>query len=202
MVAVHTSLRMQGGRIRNLPAPLEATEAARRQDLGTGSGEPVEGAPGKSAYQSWLDVGYTGTEADFVAWLKGPAGDGGTGGGSSLARTTAVAGPGISEIGLGRTSLMLRLDSSAPCRIRVYTTRALLNADASRAAGTLPPQGSGCLLEFITVSALLGAWLAPAVTITAPNAAEAPNVHLLIEPTDPNGVYCEVTFTFLKLELT
>ena len=30
----------------------------------------LKGEPGKSAYQSWLDQGHTGTEADFVAWLR------------------------------------------------------------------------------------------------------------------------------------
>ena len=31
----------------------------------------VEGAKGKSLYQSWLDTGHTGTEADFVKDMKG-----------------------------------------------------------------------------------------------------------------------------------
>ena len=30
----------------------------------------LKGEPGKSAYQSWLDQGHTGTEADFVTWLR------------------------------------------------------------------------------------------------------------------------------------
>ena len=30
----------------------------------------LKGDDGKSAYQSWLDQGYTGTEQDFVAWLR------------------------------------------------------------------------------------------------------------------------------------
>lgn len=30
-----------------------------------------DGADGKSAYQIWLDNGHTGTEADFLEWLKG-----------------------------------------------------------------------------------------------------------------------------------
>lgn len=34
------------------------------------------GPPGKSAYQSWLAIGNTGTEADFIASLKGDSGDG------------------------------------------------------------------------------------------------------------------------------
>ncbi|QNT79287.1 phage fiber-tail adaptor protein [Entomobacter blattae] len=33
------------------------------------------GEPGKSAYQSWLDTGHTGSEAEFVASLKGEKGD-------------------------------------------------------------------------------------------------------------------------------
>ena len=35
----------------------------------------VEGAKGKSLYQSWLDTGHTGTEADFVKDMKGKPGD-------------------------------------------------------------------------------------------------------------------------------
>ena len=31
----------------------------------------INGQDGKSAYQIWLDNGYTGTEADFLAWLQG-----------------------------------------------------------------------------------------------------------------------------------
>ena len=34
-----------------------------------------KGEAGKSAYEIWLDNGYTGTEADFLAWLKGEKGD-------------------------------------------------------------------------------------------------------------------------------
>lgn len=33
----------------------------------------VPGADGKSAYQSWLDSGHEGTEADFMDWLRQPA---------------------------------------------------------------------------------------------------------------------------------
>lgn len=37
----------------------------------------TQGLPGKSAYQIWLDLGNTGTEADFIASLKGEKGDAG-----------------------------------------------------------------------------------------------------------------------------
>ena len=39
-----------------------------------------DGVDGKSAYQIWLDNGNTGTEADFLTWLKGKDGANGTDG--------------------------------------------------------------------------------------------------------------------------
>lgn len=34
----------------------------------------IKGAPGASAYETWLAQGNTGTEADFLQWLRAPAG--------------------------------------------------------------------------------------------------------------------------------
>lgn len=42
-----------------------------------------DGANGKSAYEIWLDEGYTGTQSDFLDWLKGKDGSDGTGGNGS-----------------------------------------------------------------------------------------------------------------------
>lgn len=53
-----------------------------------------DGAPGASAYQVWLGLGHSGTEADFIASLKGPKGDAGGGGG-------VVPIPYISQIDAG-----------------------------------------------------------------------------------------------------
>ena len=38
----------------------------------------TNGADGKSAYEIWLDNGHTGTQADFLKWLKGEDGKDGT----------------------------------------------------------------------------------------------------------------------------
>lgn len=43
--------------------------------VGTFGGGGTQGPPGESAYQIWLDAGNTGTEADFLASLKGAKGD-------------------------------------------------------------------------------------------------------------------------------
>ncbi|PUZ25008.1 hypothetical protein DCC81_11890 [Chitinophaga parva] len=48
--------------------------ASVAQNAGDGQQGP-KGDPGESAYQIWLDAGNTGTEADFLASLKGEKGD-------------------------------------------------------------------------------------------------------------------------------
>ncbi len=44
-------------------------------DKGDKGDQGDKGETGKSAYQIWLENGYTGTEDDFFAWLKGEKGD-------------------------------------------------------------------------------------------------------------------------------
>ena len=48
---------------------------------------------GKSAYQSWLDAGHTGTEAEFVESLKGEKGDTGPQGIQGIKGDTGATGP-------------------------------------------------------------------------------------------------------------
>ena len=47
---------------------------------GTNGTNGQDGINGKSAYQIWLDNGHTGTEADFLTWLKGKDGTNGLNG--------------------------------------------------------------------------------------------------------------------------
>ncbi len=49
-------------------------------DRGTNGTNGQDGIDGKSAYQIWLDNGNTGTEADFLTWLKGKDGANGLNG--------------------------------------------------------------------------------------------------------------------------
>lgn len=51
------------------------------------------GATGKSAYQSWLDQGHTGTEADFISSLKGETGAKGDKGDKGDTGATGAQGP-------------------------------------------------------------------------------------------------------------
>lgn len=199
MVAVHTSLTMVGGRMRGLSPAVDNDEPLRKGEASEGTpGEGEPGPPGKSAYQSWLDLGNVGTEADFIASLKGEPGapGSGEGGGTALARTTKTVNAGLGTLATGKSALLLQIAATTAARIRVYATAAARAADASRPTGTLPAQGSGCLLEYITTSTFLGGVLAPAATAYNADGTPASQVYTNVEATGA----CTVTFTLLKLE--
>jgi hypothetical protein len=61
-------------------ALIQEIEALKESGVQGPQGLP--GEDGLSAYQIWLNAGNTGTEADFLASLKGEKGDSGTGGGT------------------------------------------------------------------------------------------------------------------------
>ena len=60
-----------------LSCALVACTKGDTSDRGTNG---QDGIDGKSAYQIWLDNGHTGTEADFLTWLKGKDGTNGLNG--------------------------------------------------------------------------------------------------------------------------
>lgn len=118
--------------------------------------------------------------------------------GSSGRQTIAVT-EGSGNLAVGKSAVLLRLSATAACRVRVYSTAAARTADAPRNTGTLPAQGAGCLLEFITTPTLLSADLAPAVTTYNRDGELQDFVYYLIEPTLP-AVASTVTFTYISLE--
>lgn len=63
-----------------LSCALVACDKAGTGDRGTNGTNGQDGIDGKSAYQIWLDNGNTGTEADFLTWLKGKDGTNGLNG--------------------------------------------------------------------------------------------------------------------------
>ena len=60
----------------------------------------TDGVDGKSAYQIWLDNGHTGTETDFLNWLKGKDGTNGTNGKDGKDGTNGVDGKSAYQIWL------------------------------------------------------------------------------------------------------
>ncbi len=62
-------------------------------------GEPGEpGAQGLSAYQIWIEEGNVGSEADFLASLVGPPGEGGSSSGNTLGAAYNEGGAGVGRV--------------------------------------------------------------------------------------------------------
>lgn len=112
-------------------------------------------------------------------------------------RAVITVASGNTNMAVGKLALLIALAATGPCRIRLYSTSAARGADADRPPGTLPAQGSGCLLEFIATSGLLSAPLAPAPTVSN---LEVPPVAQVYANILADSGSVDVTFTYLKLE--
>lgn len=94
-----------------------------------------------------------------MALVRG-GGSGGGGGGSSPAAvrqdvvlTTASLAQDASESGtvaLGKSYRVIRVATDRAARVRLYTTVAKRDADASRAAGVTPTGDHGLVMELVT----------------------------------------------------
>jgi hypothetical protein len=73
------------------PGPQGATGPQGPQGLAGSDG--IDGEDGGSAYEVWLSLGNTGTEADFIASLTGPQGPQGVQGPAGPQGTTGASGP-------------------------------------------------------------------------------------------------------------
>lgn len=74
IVNEQTRLAAEAAADRSEGAAARAEAAAERAEAGGGTGGGGTGAPGKSAYEIAVAAGFVGTEAQWLASLKGPAG--------------------------------------------------------------------------------------------------------------------------------
>lgn len=92
-----------GGTVVYLPGPAGPAGATGSQGIQgeTGPAGPAgaAGADGESAYQTWLDAGNTGTEADFLASLVGPQGVPGPAGDSLVTSVNGQQGAVVLNAG-------------------------------------------------------------------------------------------------------
>lgn len=119
---------------------------------------------------AWNDLPYL--VADSAGGgTGGGTGGGGTGGGGVTPRTTG----GVTTASLadkanetGTVSLatgyrLAEIETSVPCRVRLYATVAQRDADLLRASGDDPVEDHGLIFEFLSNTSLLGAVLSPMV---------------------------------------
>lgn len=126
--------------------------------------------------------------------ITGPPGADAVG---AATRSTITLASGTGTAAVGKVALLIALAASAEARIRFYGTAAARTADASRAANVAAPQGSGLLLEFIAVTALLGAPLTPGIIASNMDTTPTGVIYYNIQPI---GGAMSVDLTFLKLE--
>ena len=126
--------------------------------------------------------------------ITGPPGADAVG---AATRSTITLASGTGTAAVGKLALLIKLAASAEARIRFYSTAAARTADASRAANVAAPQGAGLLLEFIAVTALLGAPLTPGIVAYNLDTTVTGVIYYNIQPV---GGAMTVDLTFLKLE--
>jgi hypothetical protein len=139
-----------------------------------------------------------------------PIGIGSGGGGGSFARATATfttiplmdEGRAQGLVPLGRAYQLLKIETSAPARVRLYATTGQRATDGTRPDTDRPLQGfnHGVMLDFNTSLAMLSSLLAPPVhgfTDGSPLSSLVP-----FDVTNISGAIAPitVTLTYLKLE--
>lgn len=149
---------------------------------------------GASAYEVAVANGFSGSESEWLASLKGEPGADAVG---AVSRTTVTINSGSGSVMLGKLVLLLQLVTSAAARCRFYSTAGARDADASRAANVAAAQGAGLLLEFISTSAFLGAPLTPGVIAYNLDSPVNGSIYYNIQPV---GSAMTVDLTYLKLE--
>lgn len=168
----------------------------------------LTGDDGDTAYEVAVTNGFVGTQAAWLASLVGPQGIPGTGGGNSYTRTTttyttAVKISGHTETGaitLSTGYRLLKIATSSPARVRMYSTLAYQAADKTRAIGVLPSGDHGLALEFLSDSALLAKTLTPGVEGESLEATPISAIPITVQNTSLTDVAVSVTLTWIGTE--
>lgn len=154
-------------------------------------GANAPGADGESAFQAWLGQGNSGEISDFLLSLVGPglAAGGNTGevlvkdsAGNydttwenldnryapiterQLLTQTVTVAPGAEaqiEVPLAKVFGLLAVQSSAPSRLRLFSSQAALTQDQPRATYEKPSEVGGLIAEVVLTSDLLSVDLSP-----------------------------------------
>jgi hypothetical protein len=102
------------------------------------------------------------------------------------------------HITLAKGFRILHIESTSPCRTRLYGTDAERDSDVARAISTPPGPGMGIILDYLTAPILLSGPLAP-----IPEGASqesTPSASIPISVTAVNGGVITVTLTWVRTE--
>lgn len=125
---------------------------------------------------------------------------------TSINKTTASLAQNASETGTltmgAKSFIVLGASTTRDCRIQLYSTSALMTADASRGIGTNPTDGSesGVIMDLVLTAA--GSWIASPALLGA-NMESSPDQTIAYRITnlDTSTGTVPITLTILPLEL-
>jgi hypothetical protein len=114
----------------------------------------------------------------------------------SLANNASVS----RDFALGKTGLLLRIQTDVPARVRLYTSAAARTADLARPVGSNPGSGAGLIAEVVTRSGGLGIAMTPAPVFANLEATPVATIPATITNTSGVTLAVTVTVTVLTLE--
>lgn len=119
---------------------------------------------------------------------------------TTVGYTTASLSAGASEDGtvtIAKGYRLLKIQTSAAARVRVYTTTANRTADAARAVGTDPSAGAGVILDYVTSGAVTHD-LSPVVDGFSGESTPSSSIPITVTATGAGAV--TATFTYVQTE--
>lgn len=131
------------------------------------------------------------------------------GGGGGVARTTASyttasLGAGATETGtiaMAKAFRILRIQTSAPARVRIYPNAAARTADAARAVGVDPAAGVPVTLDYVTTASIGTSAPADLSPLTdGANTEATPSASIPISITATGAGAITLTLTYLSQE--
>lgn len=136
----------------------------------------------------------------------------GIGGGSSgssrgtvnfLTGSIAAGGYGTGSVAVGKTSIISKVLTDGPCRIRLYSTAAGRDGDISRAVAVKAPWNSGLLVELYLDTVALESFTMqpPAITLNM-DGTVVTTIYWTVNSLEPSGSHdFSITLTRLNLEV-
>jgi hypothetical protein len=118
-------------------------------------------------------------------------------------KTTASLAANASETGtvtIAKSYRLLKLTTNRPARVRLYTTAAKRDADASRPIGTDPTGDHGLQFEFVSTASLLAAHCAPLVDGTNLEGSPSTAIPIAVQNRDTGAGAVTVTLDYLPQE--
>lgn len=146
-------------------------------------------------------VGTNTTQVASTAFVLANAGGAPSRG--DVSKTTASLANNAEEVGviaLGKSSLVLRVQTTAKCRIRLYSTAAYRAADSARAPGIDPTGEHGVMLDILFPVGNLTWDLSPLSLVTNDDGPPVSNIYYAIQNLSGAAAAITVTVTRIQLE--